>query len=168
MTVPQQTWIGTNEPVEAEFEPIANKDDPPHKPSGGLWTSSAFIKNGHVYSDWLRWVETESFYNDAEVVYTLEPEEREYDILRVHTQFHLEALLERYGRDDAIPTQTLAPLDFEAMASDYDAIHLTEQGQRETRMSRPGLYGWDSETYLWFEWVFTEVTDSVPITRIVE
>jgi hypothetical protein len=48
-------------------------------------------------------------------------------------------------------------LDFEELARDYDALHLTVRGQWKTRMTRPNLYGWDVESTLWFRWKFNRV-----------
>jgi hypothetical protein len=49
--------------------------------------------------------------------------------------------------------------DFEKLAQDYDAMHLTKRGQIETRFSYDvNLWGgWDCESTVWFRWVFAEV-----------
>lgn len=59
--------------------------------------------------------------------------------------------LEVEGHKFDIPRNRRWGIDFEKMAEDYDAFWLTENGQAETRFSRPfSLYGWDVETVLVF------------------
>lgn len=41
------------------------------------------------------------------------------------------------------------PLDYAAMAAEYDAVHLTEAGRQATWMQTPGTTFWDVETVLW-------------------
>lgn len=156
--VDMQMWIGTEELSQTTFEEPRNQDDPVHKPRGGLWTST-LTDDGR--SGWLDWVERESFHTGDEEIWHLEPES-DTEILIIEDQPHLEAILERYERPDLSGTlstqaRTFAPLDFEAIGENYDAIRLTEQGQWNTRMSRPGLYGWDCETVLWLRWAFDSV-----------
>lgn len=56
-------------------------------------------------------------------------------------------LLEKYELKNEM-SNFLTSLDFESIAKDYDAIKLTESGERETRFSVPSLYGWDIESML--------------------
>ena len=156
--VDTQMWIGTAELSPSKFEQPQNQDDPVHKPRGGLWTST--VTDDHR-SGWLDWVERESFHSGEEEVWHLEPEDG-LDVMIIEDQPHLDAILENYGRDLGTATlatqaRTFAPLDFEAIAENYDAIRLTEQGQWNTRMSRPGLYGWDCESVLWLCWAFESI-----------
>ncbi len=51
-----------------------------------------------------------------------------------------------------------AYIDFERLATEYDGLWLTEQGNAETHLSYPhDLYGWDTESTLWFRWCFRHV-----------
>jgi len=47
-------------------------------------------------------------------------------------------------------------LDFEALAADFDGLHLTDNGETAMRSGYSGaeLYGWDFESTLWFRWAF--------------
>lgn len=173
MPIPVQTWVGGDEPIQEEFESVSNCDDPPHKPDGGLWTSTSFIRNGHTISDWIQWLERNQQYHESQVVYELKPEKREYDILCIDSYDQLRSVVSRYNRQSKSSSRkselhgVFPSIDFEAISDEYDAIHLTEKGQSETRLTNPGLYGWDVETYLWFDWVFVDMIDSTPITEVV-
>lgn len=161
-------YLSETYPSLESFEPVENKDDGVHKPRGGLWTSTLRDDT----SGWLDWCKAESFYSGDEIVWLLYPED-ELDIYEIDSQADLLTLLdhfERPGGDPAIDAQrgTFAPIDFETMAEEYDAIHLTEEGQWDTRMTRPGLYGWDSECYLWFRWCFEDIAEHNPITYYTE
>lgn len=160
MTIRTQMWIGEEEPQRSKFEQVSNSDDLIHKPLGGLWTST--VRDDGT-SDWLDWVNTEDFYHEDQEVWFLEPRE-ELDIVRIDRQVELESIIERYDRRErpsepplVVAADSFAPIDFERMAEEHDGIHLTESGQWETRMSRPGLYGWDAETVCWFHWRFESV-----------
>ena len=167
--VDTQMWIGTEELSQSKFESVCNQNNPVHKPSGGLWTSTLRDDNR---SGWLDWKDRESHYTGEEEVWHIEPESN-LDILIIEDQPHLEAILERYERDDlsgSLSTQAraFAPLDFEAIGENYDAIRLTEQGQWNTRMTRPGLYGWDCESVLWLCWAFESVEYQGHISDYIE
>lgn len=166
--VKTQMYVSETPPSQAEYEPVENKDDGVHKPRGGLWSST--LRDGT--SGWLDWVLAESFYTRDEVVWLLYPED-DVDVLTIDSEADLHAALDEYQRQDdratiALQSQTFAPLDFEAMAEDYDAIRLTEEGQWDTRFSKPGLYGWDSECYLWFRWAFEDISEHRPITDYID
>lgn len=75
-------------------------------------------------------------------------------IYTVDTQKDLKLL----ARDYRLPHDYMFQLDYERIAQDYDAIHLTDEGQWATRLTYPmSLYGWDCECVLWFRWCFSEV-----------
>ncbi len=59
--------------------------------------------------------------------------------------------MEEYATEDIIGQPVL---DFEKLARDFDGIWLTAEGQWDTRMTSPNLYGWDVECVLFFRWVF--------------
>ena len=58
------------------------------------------------------------------------------------------------------------PLDFERMAADFDAVHLTDEGQWATRLTQPSLYGWDCESTCWLRWAF-ERAEPGPAVELV-
>lgn len=125
------------------------------KPLGGFWTSTY---DGGT-SAWVDWCESEDF-GDVERCnwFVLKPksEARIYEIDAVED---LKYLAVNYP-DAQMPAHfntALTALDFQRIAQEYDAIHLTERGQWATRFSNPGLYGWDCESTLWFRWCFTSV-----------
>ena len=72
----------------------------------------------------------------------------------------LAELMERYP----VVVRGRRGLDFERLAEDYDALHLTHEGYLRTRSPRrgPRLVGWDCESTLWFRWMFTEWRDVQP------
>jgi hypothetical protein len=47
-------------------------------------------------------------------------------------------------------------IDFTSASLEYDAIHLTENGQWATRLTEPNLYGWDVECVLWLNWALDD------------
>lgn len=127
-----------------------------HKPKYGLWTST-YDAAQHT-SAWVEWCLVESF---GDVLaggwFVLRPElsARVFIIDGVEDLKHLVA---HYPQPGAEPyMRFMACLDFERLADEYDAIHLTEHGQWATRHSMPHLNGWDVESTLWFRWCFTSV-----------
>jgi hypothetical protein len=122
-----------------------------NKPSGCLWSST--YKDGR--SAWVEWCEREIFRVPdvwEGVLLQPNPDARVYVI---DSQRDADYLFEHY----AMPYQMgiLRFLDFESISKDYDAIHLTERGELETRniLRRNSLYGWDCECVCWFREAFT-------------
>jgi hypothetical protein len=150
----QQLHIGLADVLLPEVAPVQN-----HawvKPDGGFWTSS-FIEGR---SEWVDWIDSAGFsdpYSLAWHVLTPDPAAR---ILLVDTLADLHRLLRRCGAEKAYGRRWP---DFEAIAAQYDAMHLTSEGQRRTRMTHPdSLYGWDCESTLWFRWCFTKCVSVEP------
>lgn len=116
------------------------------KPIGGIW-GSTYRRECEQASDWERWCQAENFeYNREEaVIFTLREDARVYEIDSLED---LRKLAMRYNTNgNNYPVY----LDFEQImwSGKWDAIHLTEKGQAETRFSQPySLYGWDVECYL--------------------
>lgn len=118
-----------------EFNPIS---DVPfrNKPRGGLWSSPVGSSFG-----WREWCEAEQ-YGDLKKSF-------DFDfvgsVLKIDSVADMESLpwIECNG-SHFISFQALCAPGFS-----YDAIHLTERGQQETRFSFPkSLYGWDCECVL--------------------
>ena len=144
-------------PTPDRFRPV--KNDIRVKPKGGLWTSTWDWEN--TTSDWLEWCRgAMPEWADAPI-HLLYPQ----DNLRVYTidaWADLSQLLERFPLRDVpgVPKyiieslKTFALLNWEKISEEYDAVHLTVEGQQATRWSRPSLYGWDCESTLHFRWNF--------------
>lgn len=151
----KQLHEGPTKPAPELLMPVTVRQTGWSKPfSGGLWTSS--LRDDGI-SSWVEWC----FYESGFCVgdgWILLPRKN----ARIYTVNNL-ADLERL--------QTMFPLqgdyiDFVSMAKNYDALHLTEQGQRETSISFPvNLSGWDCESTVWFRWVFESVQGPVNIKK---
>lgn len=146
--------VGINDIKEQLFQPIKNIEYS-NKPSGGLW-SSPYNEDSEYKSDWLRFCIQEDFSTDKinhGVLFTLKKDSR---ICVINSMEDLEKIYQLYkgnGIEESLFLQKT--LNFEKLASDYDAIYLTDEGQWETRFPRDGmlgkginLYGWDVETLL--------------------
>lgn len=147
---------------ESTFRPIKNSKEA-IKPKGGLWTSSYDPAYG---SDWLRFALHDTFFYDDDIpgLWLLTPSP-DAKIFVIDTAADLVELLAQYP-DKKHPLVEMGNpfllsyfslIDYEAAAKDWDAIHLTEEGQHRTRFSTPSLYGWDVESTLWLHWKFTGI-----------
>lgn len=131
--------FGSNHYNPKMIRPIKNREW--CKPSGGLWTSPEDSKYG-----WKEWCKAEDFRDCNEhncFKLNLNEEAKVYVINNV--QDILKAPLVKIKYKDMYSKQFI---DFELLSKEYDAIWLTEEGQRKTRNSEPDLYGWDCETVL--------------------
>lgn len=131
-------------PEQSRFQSVTNVGFV--KPQGGLWTSPP---EGESWLDWCRgenWGGWEQF-----VEYELKPNP-EAILAVIDGKDDFQRLLDRYS----IQSPYLgAVLDFEAMATEFDGIWMTDNGQWETRLLQgPSLYGWDLPSILWFRWMF--------------
>lgn len=149
-----QLFVHPDEPSREHFDAPENDEQRLHKPKGGLWTSP--VRGSK--SPWIEWVDQNDFYSGEERVFAIVP--AECTVLTIDSNDDMHSVLDEYSRDlsdiPGLAGDTYAPFDFEAISDDYDAIHLTSDGQVETRLSRPGLYGWDCESFLWLNWCVEE------------
>lgn len=161
-SLPDQLWMSVDRkepPSNERMDPIG-ENVLPIKPKGGLWTST-YTPNAEFDSDWLRWCYTEG-YIAGTYAFRLKVEP-DLDIVEIRGMKDLRRVVDKYSMDEyknRITRDHEYPIDFESMAEDYDAMRLTEEGQVDTRMpgmDEPDLYGWDSESTLWFNWCFTDV-----------
>lgn len=161
-SMPKQVWMGSEEqgePTEEKFDEVVN-GHLPIKPQQGLWTST-YTPDYDTICDWDRWCSREG-YLAGSIGYILEVQD-EVRVLEVDDLEDLKVITRNYYDEDYydIPIPMDYPIDFEQMAADgFDGLHLTEEGQKKTRMTgreEPDLYGWDSESTIWFSWVFTDV-----------
>lgn len=161
MTMDPQMFLSETRPSPERFEPVENRDRPIsalQKPGhGGLWTSTIREDGSSAWLEWCR--ATDWGISEATRKWALYPSE-DIDVYTINAQTNLAALLNGFGIPDTLGRTAL---DFEAIASTYDALQLTELGERQTRFSEPHLYGWDSESTLWFRWAFDEVEDLGPV-----
>ena len=134
---------------ENKFNPIENIKSFNIKPKGGLWCSP--VNSSYGWRDWCEaeeFVKGQGFSNYFK--FNLKDMNRVY---KINSFFDL--LLFPYK----IKTPGQNYIDYEEAAKHYDAIWLTEEGQRETRLpelnglydidgSNINLYGWDCESLL--------------------
>lgn len=142
----RQLYVSEDRPAYADLDPIENQS--PHKPLGGLWTST--WKGRPNLSAWAEWSAAEKFYADSEKGWVLDMKTGS-ELVVIDSVADLEAAVEAYPNE--LATRTM--MNFESMAYDYDGLWLTEEGQRQTHF-RGGkyedLYGWDVESTVWFSW----------------
>lgn len=131
----------SNEYKPELFTPIKNKWV---KPLGGLWTSPVDSSYG-----WKDWCESNDFSNgDNNLSFTVELKSNA-KILVIDDLRTLKLLSISYPFGHRILGEFGEYLNFERIAKEYDAIHLTDRGQSETHLSTPvKLYGWDCESVL--------------------
>lgn len=143
----------------------------------GLWTSTYDPQCG---SDWIQWARMERYMGEDDEGHwqVLDEDEPGYipreqrklyyncyvlhpTVARIYVVDGLEdlvVLMRDYHHPYRSPWDGgYRYLDFERLAEDFDALHLTERGQWKTRMSSPDLYGWDVESTFWFRWKFSQV-----------
>jgi len=166
---PQLFW--GSKPVVEKFNKVKNENTivgdmvmaTRPKPIGGLWTSTYDAKNNS--SDWITWCKHQNHRSCKKSHPTLKKwllEPTTYKVLTINSHTDLDALVQNYS---GIPEGkrrlgVSLLLDFEAMSKDFDAIHLTKEGEHKTRFSFPNsLYGWDCECVLWLNWCFNAVKE---------
>ncbi len=152
-TLTDQLHLSHARALRPEVVPVTNSTLNWRKPAvgTGLWTST--FKSGRT-SAW-----AESGLARGRYAFVLHPDSAAR-VRTIHGLPDLERLLKRYRRTDFGQRDWLADfgyLDYARLAQDVDALHLTERGQRQTRLTIPDLYGWDTESTLWFRWCFSAV-----------
>lgn len=133
------------------------------KPSGGgLWTSTK-LPDGS--SGWTAWCLGEEFAGPDFDVWELEPDPSAR-VYTIDAYADLAALAEAFPPVCDHHDRPCLPghrrfgsgVSWRRVAAEYDAVHLTDEGQWRTRMSDPhSLYGWDCESTLWFRHRFARV-----------
>lgn len=164
-TLPTQLWLGG--PGEPKADKIPEIKNEPRfvKPRGGMWTSTYNEESG---SSWLQFLLSE--YREGlpkNTGWLLMPTR-----CRVFTIDTLQDLEEAVARWTVPQIPELEKIDFfkhlidfEAAQKEVDAIHLTEEGQWRTRLEIPNLYGWDSESTLWFRCFFQQGLTKINLKR---
>jgi len=164
-----QLWMAIDQepPSEGEMSPI-EPGPLGIKPSGGLWTST-YTPEAEYDSDWLRWCSSKGMMAGSHA-YRLEIV-GEPEVIVVDSLEDLVAVKDEYetkhrkidGEYQYIEEWGQDAINFVEMAEDFDGMRLTAEGQVETRLTPshcPDLYGWDSESTVWFDWLF-EVAEYV-------
>jgi len=143
------------------------------KPGGGFWTST-FHPQAKYASDWVKFWTSLKFkfgIKDFEKAVLLEvsPEAK---VCHIDGVADLEKLIFKYPRVSIdslkrIPIDRMSSgtIDWEALARDYDGVHLTRNAAAEIHeMDR--FAGWDCESTCWFKRVFVAATPySEPLIR---
>jgi hypothetical protein len=110
------------------------------KPKGGLWTSPINSK----YS-WKRFCKSEHFRSNSlksRMILKLDDSTNILKIDSLKDALKMKWLIHKFNNKFEMQFP-----NFELLKTKYDAIYLTRNGERETRLSRPhSLYGWDVET----------------------
>lgn len=129
------SYGGNGEWDPSKFDPISNARF--IKPKGGLWTSPIGSEWG-----WKDWCEAEGF--------GLDQLKNAFEIDYTGRTLVIDSLADAAEMPWLLIGNCLRCPDFEAIeASGVDAIHLTVNGERETRLvMEHSLYGWDCETVL--------------------
>lgn len=155
-------YVGKKEPSKEGFEaPYTSiRGASWVKPEGGLWTSPY---EAYFGSPWCQWCLTEEFRVKRDHPYfhlwLLEPDPNSH-IYVIDSEQDLIDLVAAYPAKPISPGYPFEYPDWLKVAEDFDGVHLTDEGQWQTRMSQPAnLYGWDCECTLWLRWKFTDVKE---------
>lgn len=120
---------GAPEYIKSKFKGITSRSHQ-NKPLGGLWTSP--IESSYGWKDWSE----DNDFGDLSRSFKIK---FSGDVLIIDNEADM---LNLPWIDDRT-------IDFTLI--DADAIHLTEKGEHDTRLTWPkSLYGWDCETFLIF------------------
>lgn len=135
------------------------------KPLGGFWTSTFDKEIGSAWLDWARQEIPRMVSKKTRGSYLLLPKSANICIIncigdarileKKYPHPQLESL-HTYGRPEQL-------LDWEAIAKDFDAVHLTHQGYKEIEDLAGeydydcSFFSWDCESTLWFRWCFEKV-----------
>ena len=132
---------GSNRFEKDKFKPIRNPQQYFNKPCGGLWTCPINLEWG-----WKEFGEQIGRSNmDKSFELILDSDK----ILEIYSEYSAQDLpmIEFDTPDFYSHNQTL---DFEALAKEYDALHMPEFAMESTDDLPYEFYGWDVETVLIF------------------
>lgn len=158
-----QLYVHDDVAFKRRVWPVRNDPKGLGKPLEGFWTSSYEPTCG---SGWVRWCIAYRYNEPFDLHWTVLTVSKSARIAIIDSKFDLAALMERYPR-----TLRKRPgLDFERVAEEYDALHVTHAAYLLTRSNRssPALLGWDCESTVWFRWVFTHSREVKPHFKDVE
>ncbi len=153
-----QIWCAREHGVSLDVSKVGKVINFTRKPFGGLWTSS-YTPNEEYCSEWIQWTCNEEPRWATGICYLLEPED-DIKVYTIDKAEDLEKLFEMYPR---IVDNYAFDINWKQVCKDYDAIHLTSNGQWATRYETPkyggklNLYGWDTESTFWCRPKFKEI-----------
>jgi hypothetical protein len=173
-----QLHIGKDCPAPELLEPITTLDYGWNKPNGGIWSSNYDTQTG--FSVWVfamikAWGYAPNGAFDFRTTprYVLEVDSNTR-ILTIASSADWQAVRGAYRmQKEYVPPalwpgelagliskrRNIAPLNFDRIAAEYDALYLTQSGYDETFDQPNGTFGWEAESTCWFRWCFTKVTD---------
>lgn len=153
-----QLYIGYRETTEILHpSPISNLGmGITNKPDGGLWTSTFDPRYG---SGWVQFCYAEDvFVPDNELwMSTLVYPRDDVRVYDINTLADLEMLIWRFPAKYPEFRSYSDVVNYEAASEFYDAIHLSDAGQWNTRLTVPNLYGWDCECTLRLNPAFSHI-----------
>lgn len=173
----RQAWVGKvaaparSRPEASKFLPIMPSPRPRVKPhhtdrrGAGLWTSTFHEQYG---SSWIQWCIAEGVdcvpQDPTWHTWLLDPDPAAR-IYVIDSYTDLQALVDTFPQAEHHPDSSYGAWSeirpaWHAIAEEFDAVHLTDEGQWATRLTDPlDLYGWDCESTLWLRWAFAAVKD---------
>lgn len=150
----EQLYLGCEKPKKSRVDKIKNRYN---KPEGGIWTSPYCKNTGSEWIDYCFRERSEKLCdkNKPKKAYLLKEKEG-LNLYTIDCYFDLVRLVENYPGQELFGDKYI---DYEKVANDYDGIRLTKNGNIITKNSRPGLYGWDVEGTVYFDWHFEKVKE---------
>lgn len=146
-----QLFVGS-EPRPDRLLPLENSGI---KPRGGLWTCPYL--GAPPYSEWIEWCINNKFCDTPLFESWLLEPRADVRILSFDTPDEWDRWLRLpyYSHDWRY-------IDFEALAQDYDGLHLSRAFIAGRRFAVTGLCmtvsAWDVDSTLWFRWCFESVS----------
>ena len=133
------------------------------KPRGGLWTSTYDPIYG---SAWVCWCVAYRYNEPFDLHWTVLSIPKSARIAVIDSKADLARFIEQHPRI----LRGRKGLDFERLSTEYDGLHLTNEGYLKTRSTRsgPSLGGWDCESTLWFRWIFSDWHEVKPEFKDVD
>jgi hypothetical protein len=142
------------------FRPITNKRRRWVKPDPGtgFWTATVTEETADgnpARTSWTEWCDGEQFGTYTHLVEVIpHPAAR---VIRIATLAALCSVVAAFPTEPLFDGASIYP-DWAALARDWDAVWLTDEGQWATRLppvSSPDLYGWDCESVLFLRPAYT-------------
>lgn len=141
----------------ALFKEIKNYKHSLNKPENGLWTSTYNEKIGSAWIQWCACDEPEWISKQA-TLFRIINNPRVYEIDSFTDLENLQKRFPDHWHD-------FQKINWEKIAKVFDCVHLTENGQSNTQFGRFNLYGWDSESTLWFNLRCLEKINDIEIKK---
>lgn len=160
------------DPATAPWRPVVGHGWVKPQAHTGLWTApvTATAEDGApADTTWLEWCRAEWSTEGSTHLTVIRPHATAR-VLLIDSQPDLIAIVRAYpSRSDFLPSLDDRYPHWQAMAAEWDAVYMTDQGQWETRLpaAGPNLYGWDMPSVLWLRPAFTVgATTAVPAAAL--